>query len=183
MDNKLKLLVTVVAIILALSAGYTYMSKNEDTITNSSIENNGVDEILNSQGGNNLTESDESTNTDNSLSDDELNDPEDNTGPESNGTYSEYSSKTILGDNTVLFFHAGWCPTCSVLDNDINQSLNDIPADVNLVKVDFDTENDLRSRYGVNVQHTLIRLDADGNELTRVLGSNTLEDALSALDY
>lgn len=79
------------------------------------------------------------------------------------GTYVEYSS-TVVAATTgtkILFFHAPWCPQCRALDNSIKTG--QIPSGVTLIKVDYDTNQALRQKYGVTIQTTLVRIDDAGN--------------------
>ena len=76
----------------------------------------------------------------------------------------------------VLFFHAGWCPTCQEANKNLTSDPASLPAGVTVVKTDFDTETDLRQKYGVGIQHTFVQIDADGNELRTWTGSNTGEE-------
>ena len=85
----------------------------------------------------------------------------------------------VTNDKRVLFFHASWCPTCKVLDNEISSSESQIPAGLTIARVDFDKETDLRKKYGVTLQHTLVQIDADGNEVTKWSGSRDLADLLA----
>ena len=36
-----------------------------------------------------------------------------------------------------------------------------------LIKVDYDTEKDLKKQYGVTIQHTLVQTDSDGNKIAK----------------
>lgn len=75
-----------------------------------------------------------------------------------------YSDGTV-----VLFFHADWCPECRATDEAL--TADGVPEDLTVVKVDFDTEDDLRQQYGVTQQHTFVQVDAEGNEITKWSGS------------
>ena len=103
----------------------------------------------------------------------------------SQATESSYVTTTsgelagVTNDKRVLFFHASWCPTCKVLDKEISSSESQIPAGLTIARVDFDKETDLRKKYGVTLQHTLVQIDADGNEVTRWSGSRDLADLLA----
>jgi len=87
--------------------------------------------------------------------------------PEAAGTYVEYSDEAIANADgrVLLFFHAPWCPQCRSVENDIVAS--GVPAGVTIVKVDFDSRQDLRQRYGVTLQTTFVEVDADGDELQK----------------
>ena len=81
------------------------------------------------------------------------------------GVYADYeTSKVSQTDGTILlFFHASWCPKCRALEKSIYDE--GLPKDVTVYKVDYDTNQVLRQRYGVTVQTTFVRIDRDGNKL------------------
>jgi len=101
------------------------------------------------------------------------------------GTFEPYSAdKLALAQNgtVVLFFHAQWCPSCRGLEDDINAQLGDIPTNVHILKLDYDTETELKRKYGVVRQHTLVVVDANGNEIKKLTGlTNTLAQVTSQL--
>lgn len=88
------------------------------------------------------------------------------------GQYLPYSPATYQaaqqrGDQVVYFFHAAWCPTCKVADQDISSRVDEIPAGVTILKTDYDTENELKDRYGITYQHTFVAVDTAGNVLKK----------------
>lgn len=95
------------------------------------------------------------------------------------GIYTEYDESLLqnASNGTVLlFFHATWCPSCRALESDITAQLENIPSDVTILKLDYDTETALKKKYGIVRQHTLIEVDAEGNLLRTLTGlSNTLD--------
>ncbi len=100
------------------------------------------------------------------------------------GSYEMYdASKLAMAKDgkVVLFFKASWCPTCRALDGDIKASLGDIPAGVTILEVDYDKSGDLKQKYGVTTQHTLVQVDAQGNLLTKWSGGNTLESVVEKI--
>lgn len=102
---------------------------------------------------------------------------------ESAGTYEEYSAEKVASadGDVVLFFHAKWCPTCRALDSQISNNLSDIPSDVTILKVDYDSATDLRQQYGVTVQHTLVQVDSSGNLVSKWTGSSSLDSVVSQI--
>lgn len=101
------------------------------------------------------------------------------------GTYETYTPEKITQQKDkkiVLFFKASWCPSCRVLDTDIQNSLEDIPSDVTILEVDFDTNTELRKKYGVTTQHTLVEIDTAGNQVQKWSGGSTLETILTRLN-
>ncbi len=85
------------------------------------------------------------------------------TSEASTGAYVTYSSSVIADtDGTkVLFFHAPWCPQCRAIEADIVPE--NIPANTTIIKVDYDSNQALRQKYGVTLQTTFVRVDDDGN--------------------
>ena len=94
---------------------------------------------------------------------------------ELSGIYADYDS-TLLWDNdtTVLAFFASWCPSCVAADKGISEG--EVPSDLSILKVDFDNSTELRQKYGVVAQHTFVQVDADGNEIKKWVGWNSVED-------
>jgi thiol-disulfide isomerase/thioredoxin len=78
------------------------------------------------------------------------------------GRYIDYK-EGVLGTSgmKLLFFHAPWCPQCRELDASIKAG--NIPAGITIVKVDYDSNQDLRKKYGVTMQTTLAYVDESGN--------------------
>ncbi len=81
------------------------------------------------------------------------------------GSYEEYSPerfKELLGsEKFILFFHADWCPTCRALEKEIKESLEKLNSRT-VLEVNYDTETDLKKKYGITVQSTLVFIDSDG---------------------
>ena len=93
------------------------------------------------------------------------------------GSYEAYSPEKLAMANSgdvVLFFHASWCPTCRALDANLNA--NPIPGGLTVLKVDYDAETELKKKYGVRTQHTMVQVDANGNMITSWLGANSVAD-------
>lgn len=80
--------------------------------------------------------------------------------------YSDYSSELVGSKaNTVIFFHASWCPSCTAAEEGI--LAGDIPEDLIILKADFDTQLELRKKYRVVAQHTFVAVDADGELISK----------------
>ncbi|MDQ5944572.1 MAG: hypothetical protein QG658_641 [Patescibacteria group bacterium] len=95
------------------------------------------------------------------------------------GQYIDYSEDSISSTSgtKVLFFHAPWCPQCRELDASIKNGT--IPAGVTIIKVDYDTSQALRQKYGVTTQTTLVRVDDSGNIVKKYVAYN--DPSLEAL--
>ncbi len=100
------------------------------------------------------------------------------------GIYTNYSMSQLTDNTNIIFFAARWCPSCQTLDNDILKNIKNIPPSLTILKVDYDLEQDLRIKYGVTIQHTLVQVDKEGNELNKWNGLynlSTLEDVLNLI--
>jgi thiol-disulfide isomerase/thioredoxin len=76
--------------------------------------------------------------------------------------YSEAAVASTMGTK-LLFFHAPWCPQCRELEASIKN--DGIPSGVTIFKVDYDSHQTLRQKYGVTIQTTFVKIDADGTKL------------------
>lgn len=108
----------------------------------------------------------------------------------SSGQPGQYIELTSLAEaeemaankDVLLFFHAVWCPSCRGLEIDIEKNLANIPENLIIYKVNFDTDLELRKKYGVARQHTLVQIDSSGNEIQTLTGlTNTLKQVVSQL--
>ena len=99
-------------------------------------------------------------------------------------TYVDYTPELVTnahaeGKRPVIFFHAAWCPTCKALEDELTSGgLEELPSDLVILKTDYDTELDLRKKYGVTIQHTLVQVDEQGNEVAKWVGGgvNTIKE-------
>ncbi len=89
------------------------------------------------------------------------------------------SAADYSGTKVVYFFSASWCSTCKFARDNFEASLNEIPADLTLVLVDFDDSQDLRVTYGVTIQHTFVQIDDDGGLVKKWSGSTTIDDLVT----
>ena len=97
------------------------------------------------------------------------------------GSYEEYSPEKVAfadSGSVVLFFRASWCPTCRALDKDIRANLDAIPDNVLILDVNYDDSTTLKQKHGVVYQHTLVQVDADGNQIAKWTSSPTLSSIL-----
>lgn len=100
-------------------------------------------------------------------------------------TYLDYSPEVIevaktaqkSGRRVVLFFHANWCPFCIAADKNFKANIHtdEFPKNITLIKTDYDTQTELKKKYGVTYQHTFVQIDSDGNQLTKWIGGETTE--------
>ncbi|HMM82533.1 MAG TPA: thioredoxin family protein [Terrimesophilobacter sp.] len=83
------------------------------------------------------------------------------------GEYVDYSPTAVAAAQGValLFFHASWCPSCRQIESEILDQ--GVPDGVTIIKVDYDSHQDLRQKYGVTIQTTFVKVDSSGNEIEK----------------
>lgn len=95
------------------------------------------------------------------------------------GTYltlADYETQKddLAAQKTVYFFHASWCPSCQAAHK--NFTADGIPEGITVVNVDFDSNSDLKKKYGVTQQHTFVQIDQAGEQRGKWSGSVTGDD-------
>jgi thiol-disulfide isomerase/thioredoxin len=177
-SNTITYIALFIAIAIVVGGGVYYLvsvgNGDSDSISDESAdagittENNNMDEA-------------ENDNEDTGDEEQMGNTEETDTSETNPGTFSQYSADRVAeaeGD-VVLFFAADWCPTCQALIRDIEANTNEIPSDLTILEVDYDDERDLRREYDVVIQHTLVKVDNNGEELDSWVGGNRLETILN----
>jgi thioredoxin 1 len=94
--------------------------------------------------------------------------------------YVDYSSEAYdmnADKKRVLFFHAKWCPTCKSANASFESNVSKIPDDVVVLITDYDSENELKKKYGITYQHTFVLVDENGEEINKWNGGE-LEELL-----
>ena len=78
------------------------------------------------------------------------------------GIYTDYNESLLASTEgtKVIFFYAPWCPQCRALEKDIKA--NGVPSGVTIFKTDYDSSTELRQKYGVTIQTTLVKVDNNG---------------------
>lgn len=100
------------------------------------------------------------------------------------GTYTSYDENVLAtteADRILLFFHATWCPSCRALDQDIVANQANIPENVAIYRVDYDTATELKRKYGVTTQHSVVEIDRSGERIGDITHPLTLERLLNNL--
>lgn len=94
--------------------------------------------------------------------------------------YRTFSADVLTdGRPKVLFFHAAWCPICRAADEELSGWYGEQRPTIDTYKVDYDTQTDLKARYGVTYQHTFVLVDGEGNAIQTLQGPS--DAALQAL--
>lgn len=104
------------------------------------------------------------------------------TNAEFTNGYRDYTEMDIAFANNgkvVLFFAASWCPTCIKLEADIKNNVSDLNDNLLILRVDYDSNPELKTKYGITYQHTLVQVDQNGKELSKWYGSVDLDSLQS----
>lgn len=106
--------------------------------------------------------------------------------PSTHGSYvelSDYNSDSAKYADTkkIYFFHASWCPICQAIEKEINNDITKLPEGVTLIKTDFDSNTELRKKYGVTTQYTFVQVDENGNE-TKQWSASSLSKTLDGIE-
>lgn len=87
------------------------------------------------------------------------------------GRYKPYEEIDLQAegyDQSILFFHAAWCPECRAFESAIQSQV--IPEGVQILKVDYDSATELRQRYQITLQSTFVSVDSEGNAISTWVG-------------
>lgn len=87
------------------------------------------------------------------------------------GRYESYDASKLVADGyteTILFFHAPWCPECRAFEKEITSST--VPDGVQILKVDYDSSDELKSKYGVTLQSTFVKVAGNGDLISKWQG-------------
>jgi len=86
--------------------------------------------------------------------------------------------------NIFVDFYADWCPPCREMDEVTYtdpQVQEKLTQNYVLVKVDVDNNPDLSSQYQAYSLPTIVILDANGNEIKRIIGYQSPEQLLNQI--
>lgn len=175
MEKKTTLIAIVLVLALVFGIGaYAYTQTNEEEIDKSTSND------INNETDNSLIQNDADLIVDADI-DNEVNPFIEDTQNITPGSYISYNQSALTDNKNVIFFAASWCPTCRALDKAINSELDSIPTDLTILKADYDSEKDLKQKYKVTIQHTLVQVDQDGNMIKKWNGSEDISAIISEL--
>jgi len=72
----------------------------------------------------------------------------------------------------ALHFHADWCPTCRAQEKVLQELKSEAGLDLTVLVANYDTEKDLKRRFNVRAQSTLVVLHGE-KETYRVVGDTS----------
>jgi thioredoxin 1 len=95
-------------------------------------------------------------------------------------TQAAYDAAIKAGKPVLLDFWASWCPVCAAQDSVITSKVLGQPtfADVTVLRVDIDSQQDVMERFGVTGQSVLVAI-RDGREVARMTGGSNPDRILA----
>lgn len=168
--NK-KILIAIIGLVLISGLFLVFSSQSSDE--------NEISENTNSVSKNTLT------NQQDELETNKKSEAEENIESNSGLGYIEYSETALAdssGSNRVLFFHAPWCSVCNFYEGQIEEQ--GVPGDITILKIDYDSEDELKQRYNVTTQSTFVLLNEKGeieNSWPFARGLNGIQDLYSQI--
>jgi thiol-disulfide isomerase/thioredoxin len=97
------------------------------------------------------------------------------------GNYVSYEQGSGMIDSdkvTVLDFYASRCPSCRAAHKNIVAESNQLPKNLQILNVDYDTNKDLRDKYWVTSQHTFVLVDRNGNKIKSIQWLNHVSEII-----
>ena len=79
---------------------------------------------------------------------------------------------------TVLYFYAPRCPSCRAWHLTILSEVSTIPYNLQILNIDYDTNQALRKKYGVTSQHTFILIDNNSNLVDKAGWLDTVSEII-----
>lgn len=80
----------------------------------------------------------------------------------------------------ALHFHADWCPTCRAQEKVLQSLASDPGLNLTVLVANYDTEKDLKRRFNVRAQSTLVVLHGQ-KESARLVGDTSPAGIRNAL--
>lgn len=97
------------------------------------------------------------------------------------GNYVSYEQGSGMIDSdkvTVLDFYASRCPSCRAAHKNIVAESDQLPKNLQILNVDYDTNKDLRDKYWVTSQHTFVLVDRNGNKIKSIQWLNHVSEII-----
>jgi len=174
MNKALKIGLPIVAVVLIGAGAYAVLGE-DDSQSESKTETSQTEPVASSD-----SEEKPATQTK-----PQTQSPDTSTSNQKAGRYTAYSSSELSAngyDTNVVFFFAPWCPECRAFKEAINAS--SIPDGVQVLETDFDSSTELKSKYGVTLQSTFVKVSDNGDQQSKYVGygkDKSLSSVLSNL--
>lgn len=87
------------------------------------------------------------------------------------GRFEEYKESKLSESGyseTIIFFYAPWCPECRAFEMAIDEQ--GVPDGIQILQLDYDSSDELKAKYGVTLQTTFVKVDKDGELISKWVG-------------
>ncbi len=95
----------------------------------------------------------------------------------------DYSTESFEGSKTtkrILFFYSDQAPKSVTLGQEITLLSDKIPENVTILRVNYDSETELKTEYKILIPGVLIQIDQDNREIFRWT-DDKFEDVLKSI--
>lgn len=75
-----------------------------------------------------------------------------------------------MNNTKIIYFSAAWCPPCNMMKPMINELISD---GLNIEKIDVDENGELAGKFQVRGIPTMVHVDSEGKELSRLVGGQS----------
>lgn len=81
----------------------------------------------------------------------------------------------------IIKISAMWCPSCLIMNDLIDDLLNEYNLDI--TRYDYDLDQEIVSKYNVgNILPVLIKVDGNGNEISRIIGEKSKKELIKFIE-
>lgn len=170
-----KVIIGIIAVVIIIAGIVVYTANNNSQNNNIAGTEQGKESMMKDRTEDQPANSNNTNQADKTTDDKMMS--EDSMMMKKSGSYKDYSPATVeteqkSGNKVVLFFHAPWCPECRAADAAFKAALDKIPAGVTILKTDYDSNSELKTKYGVTYQHTFVQIDNNEALLTKWNGGD-----------
>ena len=82
----------------------------------------------------------------------------------------------------IIKISAMWCPSCLIMSSLIDEVVSE-NSNFELIKYDFDIDQNEVEKYNVgNILPVLIKIDENGNEISRLIGEKSKKQLIEFIE-
>lgn len=81
----------------------------------------------------------------------------------------------------IIKVTAMWCPSCLIMNDLVTNLVS--KSNIELVSYDFDLDQDIVEKYNIGtILPVLIKVDDEGNEISRITGEHTKKEIIDFIE-
>jgi len=98
-------------------------------------------------------------------------------GPQVQAFTTEKAAMDLAATKTVVYFFAAtWCPDCQATYRDLKANFAQLPDSLTVLIVNYDKYPELKTKFGIAMQHTWVKIDSKGEKAKSWAGSMKVAD-------